>query len=198
MVSRNAFEDVEEEDEGKQGPSVFGLDLSLRAPAWVFLPPNWNPRDPWRGVTSQVVQMKKADEDAGAKRLDRIVRTLEDFIETRWPVWAFNPPRVFVEQHAFGMATGAYALERAELVGAVKVMVMQRWSVETIPIVASGARKLLFGPQKRMTSKEWKQFIAARFAEMNDAPAWGEDERDAFVIANSARHLLGRPCLAFG
>ena len=179
-------------------PSVFGLDLSLRAPAWVFLPPNWDPLDPWRGVTSQVVQVKKADEDAGAKRLSRIVRAFEDFVDTRWSVTTLTPPRVFVEQHAFGMASGAYALERAELVGAVKVLVMQRWKVETLPIVASGARKLMFGPQKRMKSKEWKQFIAARFAEMDDAPRWGDDERDAFVVGNGGRHLLGLPCLASG
>ena len=77
-------------------------------------------------------------------------------------------------------------------------MVLRRWGVAVIPIVASSARKLLFGPQRRMSTREWKLFIHASFREMGAPGTWGEDERDAFCVANAGRHLLGAPCLAHG
>ena len=177
-----------------------GLDLSLRRPGFCFLLPGWRPQDPWQGVRVEAVDEVK---DAGSERLLRITRAVERFIVAVW-LSGEHPraPAVFVEQHAFGMAKGSYALERAELVGAVKVMVREHWEVETIPIVASSARKLLFGPVKRVqVSKEnggWKPFIEAGLREMGAPEEWGEDERDAFCIANAGRHLLGLPCLAYG
>lgn len=178
------------------GPrSVVGLDLSLRRPGFCLLPAHWQPQSPWWGVQVAAVDEVK---DAGSKRLLRIVDEVYAFIHSRLSA---PSPAVFVEQHAYGMANGSYALERAELVGAVKVMVRQRWHVEVIPVVASSARKLLFGPVKRVqVSKEnggWKPFIEAAFIEMGNELS-GEDERDAFVIANAGRHLLGLPCLASG
>ena len=184
------------EAEAPRARAVFGFDLSLRRPGFCFLPPWWHPQDPWSGVEVEAVEEEK---DAGATRLLRIVEAAECFIESRWLREPRSiAPACFVEQHAFGMSGGAYALERAELVGAVKVMVRMRWTVETIPIVAASARKLLLGPQRRMSTREWKPFIQASFREMGAPEAWGEDERDAACIANAGRHAIGLPCLAFG
>lgn len=173
---------------------IVGLDLSLRRPGVCGLSGSWSPVDPWANVDVEAFPEVK---DTGSKRLLRITQGVEGFVE-KLAGDPRRPPAVFVEQHAFGMAGGSFALERAELVGAVKVMVLRRWGVEVIPIVASSARKLLFGPQRRMSTREWKPFIHASFREMGAPGPWGEDERDAFVIANAGRHLLGAPCLASG
>ena len=55
--------------------------------------------------------------DTGSKRLLRITQWVEGSVE-KLAGNPRRPPAVFVEQHAFGMAGGSFALERAGSSGA--------------------------------------------------------------------------------
>jgi len=170
-----------------KGEVVLGLDLSLTGSAAVVLGSGWRPEEP----TREVIHHRFGDEGKleGIERQAAIVNG----------IWRLaikeGVTRAFVEEHSFGKGLMKYAFARAELVGAVKLSL---WSIDrlaTVPVVASGARKLLFGKQQRMGSKEWKAFIRINFTNMQiDLP--DEDTRDAYVVANGGRHVLGLPCLA--
>ena len=170
-------------------PAVLGLDLSLRGSGAVVLRGAWDPADPWVGFTHHRFTEEGTLE--GAARRSAISLA----------VWRLavreGVGRSFVEEHSFSKGLLKHAFARAELVGAVKEALWSTGHLDTVPVVASGARKLLFGAQRRMNSKEWKRFIEAGFTEMG-APPMDEDSRDAFVIANAGRHALGLPCLSCG
>jgi hypothetical protein len=166
---------------------VAGLDLSLRGSAAVVLGAGWSPISPWRGGFASL-RLTEQGKLEGQERCAAIVHALCAFVVGE------GATHVFVEEHSFSKGLMQHAFARAELVGAVKHSL---WSIDHLPsqpVVASAARRLLFGPQHRMTSKEWKRFIEARFAEMG-APAMSEDERDAFVVANAGWVQLG--CCGF-
>jgi hypothetical protein len=171
------------------GPVVLGLDLSLRGAGAVVLPGDWDPRRPNAGVVAhRFTQEGKLE---GRHRQAAIVRGI-------WQLAVrHGVTDSYVEEHSFSKGLMSHAYARAELVGAVKNELWTSLAIETVPVVASSARKLLFGPQRRMNTKEWKQFIAAGFQEMGlDLP--DEDTRDAAVVANAGRHRLGLLCLSVG
>lgn len=173
----------------RRGAVVLGLDLSLRGAGAVVLPGHWDPRNPWAGV--ELVRFTEAGKLQGSERIQAIVHEIWH-LAVRTGV-----TRSFVEEHSFSKGLMQHAFARAELVGAVKHFLRQSLEIETVPHVASSARKLLFGPQPRRNSKEWKAFIAERLGALG-APFPDEDTRDAFLIANAGRYTLGMPCLAAG
>ena len=161
------------------GEVVLGIDPSLRGAALVVMRRGWDPRDPWRRLW-----WHRFDAEGKLAGQERIVAIAIGIWKT---AVREGVEHAFIEQHSFSAALGAYALERAELVGAIR---RELWSIDRMeaePVVASGARRLLFGRQSRMSSKEWKRFIGERFAEMG-APDMTEDERDAMVVANGGRY----------
>ena len=167
------------------GEVIMGLDLSLTGSAACVLGAGWRPEDPWRGIVLH--RFGEEGKLEGQARQTAIVLG----------VWRIavreGVSKAAVEEHAFSKGLMQRAFARAELVGAVKES-LASIPLATVPIVASGARKLLFGAQHRMSTKEWKAFIGARFGEMG-APGMTEDERDAIVIANAMRYRLGLPFL---
>ena len=171
------------------GPAVLGLDLSLRGAGAVVLPGCWDPSRPNAGVVAH--RFTEEGRLEGRERQAAIVRGVWRLAVQQAVKWAF------VEEHSFSKGLMKHAYARAELVGAVKNDLWSQLGIEVVPVVASSARKLLFGPQRRMTSREWKQFIQAGFGDMGlDLP--DEDTRDAMVVANAGRHVRGLVCLSAG
>jgi hypothetical protein len=166
--------------------SVLGLDLSLRRTAAVCIPANWDHE--WSRVWWHVPDSGETPHNPreAIVRMLKIASAVCFFAQTQ------EAEHIFVEGHAFSMGGGAYALERAELVGVVKAALFGDGHTVT-PIVASSARKLLFG---KLPAKGAKVAAFTRLRAMGCPFAWKDDEADAFVIANAGRHALGLPCLA--
>lgn len=175
--------------------AVIGLDLSLRGSGVVVLPSEWDPKKPWHDLS--FARLGEEGKKEGFMRVSGIVGYVEQMVEQCISVGARNRTKVFVEEHAFSMGLQKYAYARAELVGAVKHALWGGYGIETYPVVASHARKLLFGKMPRMARKEWKKVIEVELGKMG-APFEDEDCRDAFLIANAGREELRLPCLAFG
>ena len=171
------------------GDVIMGLDLSLTGSAAVVLPGWWSPSEPWSGVVAH--RFGEEGKLGGHERRSAIVNGVWRLAVRTGVKW------VFVEEHSFGKGLMKHAFARAELVGAVKESLWHSLRIEPKPVVASGARKLLFGPQQRMASKEWKRYIGARFAELGSS-LMSEDERDAMVVANGGRYALELPCMSTG
>jgi hypothetical protein len=172
---------------------VAGFDLSLTGPALVVLGPGWSPVSPMRGLDAHDLSMGK--EARLSARIRGIVKHALLALSPHWDQES-NDVRVFVEQHAFA-SMGSYALERAELVGALEYALREEFGLSTGRVVASSARKLVFGKMPRMRTKEWKKYIELELPKMG-VEIDDEDQRDAFVVANAGRYELGLPCLAHG
>jgi hypothetical protein len=181
-----AFQDAQ--DRTPTDHAVLGLDLSLTGSAAVVLPKGWNPSAPWTAISFQ--RFGEQGALRGQERTSAIVHA----------VWKLavreGVTKAFVEQYAFSFAPNAIT-HVAELVGAIKETLHTSLKIETVPIVASSARKLLFGKLPRMSRKETKALIKSEFEKLG-APFPDEDTRDAFIVCNAARHTLGLPCLASG
>ncbi len=170
---------------------VAGFDLSLTGPALVVLQPGWSPAYPMEKLDAYDLAMEKE------ARLSLRIRGIVDMAVKALRDEVVDDVRLFVEQHAFAQAGGAYSLERAELVGALEYALWRELGLSTGRVVASSARKLLFGKMPRMNRKEWKKYIAIELPKMG-IDIDDEDQRDAFVVANAGRYELGLPCLAAG
>lgn len=159
---------------------IIGMDLSLRRSALVGL------RDSSL-EDARVVVIEPEGLD-GVARIVEIVRQVKEFV-------SYSPSEnvhAYVEQHAFHMATGSYALERAELVGAVKVALATR-GIAVCPVVASSARKLFFGKLPRMKREVYKKFLVHEFGKLGLGERFPkDDECDAALIANWGHHDQGR------
>lgn len=165
---------------------MMGLDLSLRGAALVVLGRRWVPGY-WGHVLWE--RFTEAGELEGDERVAAIVGgVLGHMTDVR---------DVFVEEHAFAMSAMKHAFARAELVGAVKRAVYEHHGIRVVPVVASSARKLLFGKLPKMNREEIKATIRSGM-EMMGSPLPDEDTRDAFIIANAGRYKLGLSCLAWG
>jgi hypothetical protein len=170
--------------------AILGLDLSLKRSAFCRIPSTWNPGE-WNSVHTGVIP----GEGVGIQRISTIVEVL--YQVARKVAFGDMTGHVFVEQHAFAMAGGAFALERAELVGAMKLKFYQSLDLVAVPVVASSARKTLFGKLPRMKRAEWKKFVVHELQKMG-APWDDDDTCDAFVIANHGRGEVGLPVLSVG
>ena len=162
---------------------VMGLDLSLRGAGLVVLEAGWVPGY-WKHVRYE--RFTEQGKREGDERVEGIVLGICAQMS--------GVSHVFVEEHSFAMALGAYALARAELVGAVRWEMRRQFGLPVRPIVASSARKILFGKLPRMVSKETKALIGYELGKMG-APFPDEDTRDAFVVANAGWSRLGRTAI---
>jgi len=168
--------------------AVLGLDLSLSGSAAVWMPPDWSPERAW-----VVDHARMTDEGKllGRERRRAIVDALLRFADAR------RIDHAYVEEHSFSKNQGM-AFSRAELVGAVKDQFERQLGVVILPVVASHARKVLFGRVRKMNRAEWKAYLREAFGLLGwpagtELP--DEDTRDAYVVANAGRHELGVECL---
>jgi Holliday junction resolvasome RuvABC endonuclease subunit len=165
---------------------ILGLDMSLRGTAMVVLPSTWEPGN-WNTLaTYRRIQTVGLDL---METMDRIIHAIIQCVEDE------QVQHVFIEQHAFiGFQKGA--LPRVELVGAVKFILHQDYGLKTQPIIASQARKLIFGKLPRMKRPILKKYIIEQMTKMGAPFAENDDLCDALVIANYGLSELGLPCLA--
>jgi hypothetical protein len=120
----------------------------------------------------------------GQERVEFITRAIVDVIDSR--------DEVFIEEYAFGSANMMTGV--VECGGVLK---WRLWRHGVIPrsVIATHARKLMFGSLPKMKSEAIKAYIKERLCNMQ-APFWNDpDACDAFLVANAAMHSLGRPCL---
>lgn len=164
---------------------VCGLDLSLSGCALCTIPAGWG--GDWQTIRStRLPGIKVANKAPERERIDRIqtlARGAVGFVrDTR-------ATHVWFEQYAFGR-NGANARLIAEVGGAIK-LALRQLDVPVDAVVASSARKVVFG---RCPQKDPKPFIQRQLE------AWGcelptHDERDAFVVASYGLSELGEPTL---
>jgi len=164
---------------------IMGLDLSLRGPALCCLPIDWIPGD-WESLGSY--QRLHTEEMRGHERVDFIVDVIESM------VIAESVRYVFIEEYAFSYNTSSVTM-LAELGGAVKRMLRKNHKIIPVSVVASSARKLLFGTIHRMKKAELKEYIMAQMVKMGAPFGDNHDLCDAFVVANFGLSHFGRPCL---
>jgi hypothetical protein len=175
--------------------AVVGLDLSPTGSAAFWLPAGWSPGD-WSHHGCHGAKFSCKDLD-GPRRVHAVANWVAGLVEGVWLKGdRASFPAIFVEQYAFNQS-GAYSSEVREVGGAVKYLLYDRRQAVLHPVVASQARKLLFGPKtKEETKGRWKQVVASELAAMGYAGPDDDDVRDAFTIANYGRYRLGLPCLA--
>jgi len=172
---------------------VVGLDLSPTSTGAVWLPPGWTPGD-WGSVVSDTF-----DAEGELRDLFQEALAVLDFVESVWRRVPAEFPVVFHEQYAFSKGGSSRAIQQHELGGMVKFALRDRHAARAHPVVASSARKLIFGPTKKAWvagPKGWKKYIEAELASMG-CPLSDPDQRDALICANAGRHALGLPCLAW-
>jgi hypothetical protein len=170
-------------------PRVLGLDLSLTAAAAVYIPWNWEDEGfAWKYVPTAHAGFslkQDASEDLKLARLQAICEEILAFAE-KWEI-----THAFIEQYAFSMMQSrAHAL--GEVGGTVKLDLYRKLGVVTVPVVASSARKLLFG---KLPAKDAKKHAQARLKLIYPDHSWSEDEGDAFIVANFGRAEVGLPML---
>jgi hypothetical protein len=160
------------------------LDISLTGTGACVLPATWNPADPWLGIAWE--RFGAAGKLQGEERVEGILEGVMHTLPS-------NHAGVFYEEYSFSKQHGK-TRERAELTGVIRRELFTRYEIRMIPIVASAARKLLFGKTQSMNTDEWKTVIKYEL-EMMGSPIDDADSRDAFVVANAGRHHLGMDSL---
>jgi Holliday junction resolvasome RuvABC endonuclease subunit len=162
-----------------------GLDVSLRGTGWCVLPKEWQPGSWWS------VKSGRLTEEGALEGMPRVEAAVKAVTER---VVVYGVSAVFVEQYAFSFSTNGIT-RVAELLGALRYELWKLDGIEVVPVVASSARKTLFGKLPRMVRKEIKQHVEHELGKMGAPKEWSEDERDAFCIANHGRLVLTLPCL---
>jgi hypothetical protein len=167
---------------------ILGMDLSIRGSALVCIPEDWFPGD-W----GRLEIYRRIRPDIHAPIDDRIEYVVDQILELT--IMADTPPScAFVEAHVFvGFQQGA--LPRVELVGAVKYALKKNFAVKTTPVIASQARKLLFGKLPQMKRPQIKAFVVEQLRKMGAPFSENDDLCDAFVVANYGLSELGLLCL---
>jgi Holliday junction resolvasome RuvABC endonuclease subunit len=162
-------------------PTVMGLDLSLRQSAWCVIPPNWrgNWGDLHTGCAGASLK-KDATPLQQVERLDFIVNEIAIAIKNH------SVDCMYIEQYAFAATGQVFML--GELGGSVKLDIYRKTAMPCTPVIASSARKLIFGKCPQKGAKAWAQ---ARLKEMG-AKFGTEDEADAFCVANYGVADCGR------
>jgi hypothetical protein len=184
---------------------VVGLDLSLTRPAAVRIPAHWSPGD-WGSLEwwagDDVPRVAGHEDDAGrCRRMIWISDRVLDFVVNRSP----RTDAVFAEEYAFSQG-GPTARKLAENGGVVRVELF-RYGRVMRTVVAASARKFLLGKCPQRDPKVYVQAalwgagapLAEKLVrkyrggwEPRTAGAhWGEDECDAFCVANWGRAEIG-------
>jgi hypothetical protein len=164
------------------GPTIIGLDLSLRGPAAVAIPFDW--AFDWKLQHATFgYELKEPTEETRIERLLTISRDVRMFIRRNLPKGAADASgvKVYVENYAFSRSSSSVT-KLAELGGIVRGEVWREFGLTLTPVTASSARKLFLGH----CPKGAKEMVEAELAGL-DAPFKGNDECDAFVVANFGR-----------
>lgn len=176
--------------------TVVGLDLSLQAAAACAIPLKWKEHDMLHTRTIVVgYGVKDSDgEEVRLERLDKIAKALVEFCDNNHAV------AIGVEDYAFSQGQSrAHAL--GEIGGVTKLALYKKLNVIPTPIVASTARKTLLQKlpgQRGMKKGFMKKFVAHNVRRLEGPTLkWGEDEIDAFVIANHRRMIEGEVPMSF-
>lgn len=196
---------------GAKEVPVIGLDLSLKRPAAVCIPAgwkigDWDELDWWAG--DEVPGVDDHGDDVGrCKRLIWISDQVLNFVINR-----NVSHHVFAEDYAFSQS-GPTARKLAENAGVTRVE-LYRYGRVMRTVVAASARKLLLGKCPQQDQKLIVQAalyragapvsekIVRKYVPEYRAPKigghprpgrglWGEDECDAFVVANWGRSEIG-------
>jgi len=168
---------------------VVGLDLSLRSTAACFLPHDWSPAEPRRGVRFDTFgsEVARGDHERQAARLVEVSVGVVDFV-----MGCSGPkfPAVAIEQYSFARSAKSGVM-LGELGGAVKAELWRRVGVAAYPMATSRARIYLLGklPRGKGTQGPAVQAAAARLG--LEFPT--SDPVDAWVVANAMRAELGMP-----
>lgn len=180
---------IRKPDEEPPKKYIVGLDLSLRAAAVCAIPVGWDQN--FGHVRTRVFGhglAHDADEHARLSRLHEIADGIVTFCRE------YRTQRVFVEQYAFSQAM-SHARSIAECGGVVKYRLFRKLGHVAEPIVAAGARKLLL---QHLPRADVKKFVVRNVRRLEGSPrTWGEDEIDAFVIANAGLDRCGYVALSF-
>jgi hypothetical protein len=170
--------------------TVVGLDLSLRASAICALPCPWD-----HDMAAARVMHVGADltkEATPRDRLDRMVTIADALLAFCKDVQA---RRIYIEDHAFGLASTSNANQTIEMTGVVKALLYTEWGIAPEPIHSAKARKILL---QQLPRKDVKKFAQRNVKLLGGQVAeWTEDEIDAFVIANAGIMLAGGVAMTF-
>lgn len=154
-------------------PIILGLDLSLRGLGMVAVPAFW--RGDWARIARRTVGHPLPKDATEADRIGRLVRLSGEVV-------AFGRAQgcthAVVEQYAF-TSRNAHSHALGELGGAVKVAIVAKMPVETVP--PASARKLLLG---KLPRRDVKAAVRAHLTAIGMPASWTDDEADAWVAAN--------------
>lgn len=125
------------------------------------------------------------------ERLERMMKIADDIVGFCHRVGA---RRVFIEDHAFGLASTANANQTIEMTGIVKAAVKLSIGCAPIPIHSAKARSILL---QKLPRKGAKDFAQRNVKRLKGVTTWTEDEIDAFVVANAGIMLSGGVAMSF-
>jgi hypothetical protein len=163
---------------------VVGFDLSLTAPAAVALPLDWHPGT-WKHVKAWLGRppTPKGQDDLKGQ-LDRyiaIAQWASDCVRELGPA-SSKAIRCYVENYGFSANT-ANASRIQESGGAVKILLYQRFGLVLQPVTSSAARKLTLGFNPRRPKHDPKVAVQSAVFSFGAPKTWGENECDAFLVA---------------
>lgn len=190
------------------GAGHVGFDLSLRAPAAVFIPWDWKLGE-WRSLAWETIrpeEVESGDVRGGIVRTIKIAGWARDF------VLSHRANFVSIEAYAFSKQSRSVTA-LAELGGVARVELLTHGRCPRI-LNASEARGVLLGKVRKVDMPDGiKVYVQAalhragapidpgqvmrkkRTAAMPKPGVWSEDIADAFVIANAARTYQRLPAV---
>lgn len=177
---------------------IIGLDLSLRAAACCMIPHRWD--QSVDTTQTRVIGMSLAQDSDDGERSDRVSFISNGILGFIREFDLRMLSAVFIEDYAFG-AVGAHTRSIAELTGVVKWRIADELGMKPKTVPASQARKYLLQrlPGTRGTPKGFmKKYVAFNVRRIGgQVDAWGEDEIDAFVVANYGQMVMGGVAISF-
>lgn len=169
---------------------VVGLDLSLRAAAACAIPLTWG--QDIRRVRTAVFGYPLDANATQREHAERRAQIAHDVV-----VFCINngARHVFVEDYAFSKRASSVT-KLAELGGVVKDHVLDCLDLEVVPVTASVSRKTML---QRLVKRDVKAWVLGSVRQRFGAQvaAWGEDEIDAFVVANHGAMVAGGVAMTF-
>lgn len=155
--------------------AVLGLDLSLTGTGAVVIPAYWQVGD-WGSLKVLQAGYSLTKSSSEQSRLDRYLTIANAVVSL---ARAERVEHVGVEQYAFSQHM-AFARSIAELGGIVKSSLYTQCSLVAEPVVASSARKTVFG---KVPKKGAKKAVRKLLLDSGAPKEWTGDQCDAFVVA---------------